>query len=238
VPFTGESHIIEVALRPGVTDPVADQIVRTARVLGIHGIERASSGQRFAVCGERLSAQDLHQLAQRLLANPTIHRYALGEIEPAFPHPAQASSSVEVIPIRELPDEGLLSLSQAHLAALDLHEMRTIQEYFQQQERDLTDVEFETLAQTWSEHCVHKTFRSDVRVTRSGRVVDGAAQPHQKHDLHATRELAKPWCISVFRTTPGSSSSTTSGRSASRSRRTTTRRRWSPTAGRARASAA
>ncbi|MFC1929586.1 hypothetical protein ACFLW6_01790, partial [Chloroflexota bacterium] len=27
------------------------------------------------------------------------------------------------------------------------------------QGRNPTDVELETLAQTWSEHCVHKTFR-------------------------------------------------------------------------------
>jgi phosphoribosylformylglycinamidine synthase subunit PurSL len=167
-------------------------------VLGIHGIERASSGQRFAVCGERLSAQDLHRLAQRLLANPTIQRYALGEIEPAFPHPAQASSSVEVIPIRELSDEGLLSLSQAHLAALDLHEMRTIQEYFQQQERDLTDVEFETLAQTWSEHCVHKTFKA--RITAGDERIDGLLRTFIRA---ATERIAAPWVLSAFQDNAG-----------------------------------
>ena len=31
-------HVIEVALRPGVTDPVAEQIVRVGRVLGIQGV--------------------------------------------------------------------------------------------------------------------------------------------------------------------------------------------------------
>ena len=38
--------VVEVALRPGVTDPVAAQIVRAAGVLGIRGVEQACTGQR------------------------------------------------------------------------------------------------------------------------------------------------------------------------------------------------
>jgi phosphoribosylformylglycinamidine synthase len=37
-------------------------------------------------------------------------------------------------------------------AALDLAEMQAIQEYYRPEGRDPTDVEFETIAQTWSEH--------------------------------------------------------------------------------------
>ncbi|TMC48121.1 MAG: hypothetical protein E6J26_10890 [Chloroflexi bacterium] len=47
------AHIVEVALRPGVTDPVAEQIVRGAHVLGIRGVERAATGQRYHVHGGR-----------------------------------------------------------------------------------------------------------------------------------------------------------------------------------------
>src|SRR5215204_784 len=39
-------YVIEVALRPGVTDPVAEHIVRYAHVLGIPGVSRAATGQR------------------------------------------------------------------------------------------------------------------------------------------------------------------------------------------------
>src|SRR5438270_10519426 len=42
-------HVIEVALRPGVTDPVAQQVVRCAHMLGIRGVERASTGTKFVV---------------------------------------------------------------------------------------------------------------------------------------------------------------------------------------------
>ena len=46
------SSVVEVALRPGVTDPVAEQIVRGARELGISGVERASTGLRFEIVVE------------------------------------------------------------------------------------------------------------------------------------------------------------------------------------------
>ena len=42
--------------------------------------------------------------------------------------------------------------------------MKAIQAYYREQEREPTDVELETIAQTWSEHCVHKTLKSAVDV--------------------------------------------------------------------------
>ena len=163
---------VETALRPGVTDPVAEQIVRCAKVLGIAGVERASTGQRFMVHG-RLTEADLHRLAKRLLANDVIQRYAIGEIEPIFPHPAEASGQVETILIRELDPDELLTVSRARRAALDLNEMQAIQNYYRSEGRDPTDVEFETIAQTWSEHCVHKTFKAKIAVSRQPSAVSG-----------------------------------------------------------------
>ena len=151
--------LIEVALRPGVTDPVAEQIVRAAKELGIPGVQNASTGTRY-LAGGRLSEQDLHTLAHRLLANPTIHRYTLGEIMPVFPHPAEASGQVDMLTVRRLDDTGLLALSQERRAALDLAEMQAVQAYFQRQGRDPTDIEFETIAQTWCRALRPQDFQS------------------------------------------------------------------------------
>lgn len=77
----GAQQAVETALRPGVTDPVAEPIDRCAAILKIHGYRRAATGRRFAVYGsEKLSQQVLHTLATRLLANPVVQRYELGEI--------------------------------------------------------------------------------------------------------------------------------------------------------------
>ncbi len=88
-----EEGVIERVLLPGVTDPVAEQIVHGAHQLGITTVERAATGQRFVVRSTYpLSEVELHRLARGLLVNPVIHHYALGVIRAAFPEPAEASS--------------------------------------------------------------------------------------------------------------------------------------------------
>ncbi|MBI4296048.1 MAG: phosphoribosylformylglycinamidine synthase subunit PurL, partial [Chloroflexi bacterium] len=56
-----------------------------------------------------------------------------------------------------------------------------------------TDVEMETLAQTWSEHCVHKTFKAKIKFGRT--IIDNLLK---STIVKATTELNKPWCLSVF----------------------------------------
>lgn len=198
--------VIETALRPGVTDPVAEQIVRSAKLLGIPGVERASTGQRFVVHGERLSDDDLHTLARRLLANPVTQRYTLGEIDPIFPHPAEASGHTDLVPVRDLDPDGLLALSHHRRAALDLAEMCAVQAYFRAEGRDPTDVEFETLAQTWSEHCVHKTFKARIEIgdwrLEAGHSISNLQSPIngllRTFLRGATEAIAAPWVRSAF----------------------------------------
>ncbi len=161
-------HIIEVAYRPGVTDPVAEQIVRGAHQLGVKAVARAATGLRFDVRSKTGDPSLLHQLARGLLANAVIQHYTLGEIVPHFPAVAQSTDATDTILVRGLDDAALLGLSQDRRAALDLAEMRAIQTYFAAEGRDPTDVEFEMIAQTWSEHCVHKTFKALIQVTDDG----------------------------------------------------------------------
>lgn len=201
-----EEQVIETALRPGVTDPVAAQIVRCAREIGIAGVEHVATGQRFLVRGAaRLSEQELDTLARRLLANPVIQRYALGEIEPVFPHPAEASGAVELLPLATLEAPELLALSSARRAALDLAEMLAIQNYYRAAGREPTDVEFETLAQTWSEHCIHKTFQALIEIrnprSRIKNQVDGLLRTYIRA---ATEKIAAPWVRSAFVDNAGS----------------------------------
>lgn len=190
--------LIEVSLRPGVTDAVAAQIVRAARVIGIKGVRRASTGQRFLVRGQNLTEADLHTLARRLLANPTIQRYTLGEIEPIFPKPARASGTVEILPLRALEAEGLLALSASRRTALDLREMQAIQAYYRAEGRDPTDIELETIAQTWSEHCVHKTFKALIHLkglSEGPTEINGLLKTYLRA---ATEKINASWVRSAF----------------------------------------
>jgi len=148
--------LVEVALRPGVTDPVAHEIVRAAHELGLDEIRRAATGLRFLLFFDKSASirntaiQSAEQLVKRLLANPTVQHWNIGEIEPTFPLEAESSGTVEIFELRTLTDTGLQALSRDRRAALDLEEMKAVQNYCRKEKRDLTDVEFETIAQTWS----------------------------------------------------------------------------------------
>jgi len=125
-----DTVILEVSLRPGVTDPVATEIVRAAHELGIDGVYRAATGQRYC---------QIPLLANQLLANNVIQHWKIGSIEPSFPEEVESSGQIETIAIRNLNDDELLVLSKDRRAALDLAEMQAIRDYCQQENRDLTD---------------------------------------------------------------------------------------------------
>ncbi len=71
--------------------------------------------------------------------------------------------------------------------------MKAIQHHFAGLGRDPTDCELETLAQTWSEHCSHKTLKG--RIAFEGRTIDNLLK---ETIFRATRELACDWLVSVF----------------------------------------
>ena len=190
--------VVEVALLPGVTDPVAEQIVRVSRMLGIKGVEKVATGKRFTIESDTIDEIPLETLAKRLLYNSVIQRYAIGKIEPNFPNPAQSSGKVENINIREMNDEELITFANERLSSLDIHEMRAIQNYFQTIDRDMTDVEFEMIAQTWSEHCVHKTFSAKIELEDENgdmSVIDNILNTYIRS---ATDAINAPWVLSAF----------------------------------------
>jgi phosphoribosylformylglycinamidine synthase subunit PurSL len=196
------AHVIEVALRPGVTDPVAEQIVRAAEVLGLsadgRGVQRASTGLRFVVSGDDLDPDTLALLAGRLLANPTIQVWQLGAIEPAFPQAAVASPDVERIAVRGLSADELMALSTDRRAALDLAEMQAVQAYFTGEDREMTDIEFETIAQTWSEHCGHKTFKAQITLQDNAPEQTKIDNLLKTYLRAATEKINAPWVRSAF----------------------------------------
>ena len=105
---------------------------------------------------------------------------------------------VKKIPILNAGDADLMRISRDGLLSLNLAEMQAIQTYFAKRERDPTDVELETLAQTWSEHCVHKTFRGLIEYSEDGcetTVIDGLLKTTI---MRATETIDKSWCVSTF----------------------------------------
>jgi phosphoribosylformylglycinamidine synthase II len=82
--------------------------------------------------------------------------------------------------------------------ALSLQEMKTIQAYFTKRRRNPTDAELQTIAQTWSEHCYHKTFRGKIRV--GTRIINSLLKTYI---AKATEEMHPRWCYSIFEDNAG-----------------------------------
>jgi phosphoribosylformylglycinamidine synthase len=106
--------------------------------------------------------------------------------------------TVNDIEILGKSEKDLIKISKDYSLALNLEEMKTIQEYFSKKKRNPTDVEIETIAQTWSEHCVHKTFKGIIK-TPSGKI-NGLLKTFI---IKATDKLKMPWCKVVFKDNAG-----------------------------------
>jgi phosphoribosylformylglycinamidine synthase II len=154
----------EVAFRPGVTDNEAESIITGAHHLGITGIDQVRTLRRWqATADVDISGRfnDLIQIHHEYQPQMDAQRQAWYLQLLAAPSPR--SSHIATVPLRDLDDAALQQLSRDGLLALDLDEMRTIQAYFRTLDRDPSDGELETIAQTWSEHCSHKTFKGNVQ---------------------------------------------------------------------------
>ena len=108
------------------------------------------------------------------------------------------SSTVNEIEILNADDAELMRISREGTLSLNLNEMKAIQTHFGALGRNPTDVEIETIAQTWSEHCVHKTFKSIIRYSEDGKAPEQIDGLFPTYIQRATEEIAKPWCVSVF----------------------------------------
>ncbi len=160
-------------------------------------LERAATGQRYVLAGD-INTDDLHKLATGLFSNPVIQRYAIDQpISPPFVTVREDDDTVEIISVRSADNDELLRISAERRLALDLAEMQAIQTYYRGEEREPSDVELEMLAQTWSEHCVHKTFKAIIDYTDSEgqQTIDGLLKTYIRA---ATEKVNKPWVRSAF----------------------------------------
>ncbi len=194
-------HRVEVGLLPGVTDTVAANLLQRAHLLGVDGLVAASTASSYLVYGD-VPESSLHVIAQRLLSNSVIQYYALGALKPHI-GTAQPAAEIRVghIALSGLNDAELLELSRQRLLSLDLAEMHAVQAYFRSEGREPTDVELESIAQTWSEHCVHKTFKGIVEYAET--TPDGTTHITVDSLLKtflqaATLKINAPWVLSAF----------------------------------------
>lgn len=156
--------VIEVHPLPGVMDPTAASISTALEaILGEEQAGRISvrTGVRWELDG--INAAEAEVIATRFLANPVVHAiHDQAYLPGSFPAGHDRPFEVRNIMITELDDDALELLSrEAHLF-LSLEEMQAIQSHYRDLDREPREIELESLAQTWSEHCVHKTLKATI----------------------------------------------------------------------------
>ena len=213
--------LIEVGFKPGVTDNIG----RTSRT-AIRDVLRRElkegegvyTSTQYLIKGSGLTYADVERIGKKLLANEVIESLTIlsrGEVfENGIKIPLPVVRGEQKIRVKEyylrVSDEELTRISRKGVLALTLEEMKSIKDYFNDKEvieqrrrmglrENPTDVELETLAQTWSEHCKHKIFNAIIHYS------DGESEEHidsllKTYIRKCTEELSEdvPWLVSVF----------------------------------------
>ena len=111
---------------------------------------------------------------------------------------SKAGYALYEVALAKASDQQLIGISSELALGLNLQEMKTIQAYFKAEGRNPTDVELQTVSQTWSEHCYHKTFKGKIQI--GTKEIDSL---FKSFIAKATKEINPPWCFSVFEDNAG-----------------------------------
>ncbi|MEI6221530.1 MAG: AIR synthase-related protein [bacterium] len=211
---------IEVGFLPGVTDNIAHTTkegIEDALNTKFNNQEAIYTSQITFIEGT-LTEKEVNKLAQSL-ANPLIQHI---QIKSAKQYSIDNGMGITIpkVHLREKQqvDEVNLNVDETELEtiskegianadgtrrgplALSKEYMIAIKEYFEKAGRNPTDIELETLAQTWSEHCKHTIFASPIDEIKDGIY---------KHYIKAATEKIRKdkgendFCVSVFKDNSG-----------------------------------
>lgn len=206
---------IEIGFLPGVTDNIAHtvkEIIEDLIKKKFYEDEDVYTSQITYIKGE-VNNVEIKQIAADLY-NPLIQRvhiknkkqftedYGMDLVIPKVKLEQKANATYVDLNVsdEELVNIGKFGIKEADGTrrgplALDLLFMHAIQKYFKNLGRNPKDLELESLAQTWSEHCKHTIFANPI-----DEVKDGLFKHYIKR---ATAEIRKKspgrnFCVSVF----------------------------------------
>jgi len=181
----------------GVTDPVAHSVQKALSDCGLPGVPAGTYRGYETDAGTDGAA--LTRAAQRSLSNPAIQQVLLDQAPAALPGTGGTPDlSIQEVPLEDLSPKDLMDISRETCLALNEREMLAIQTHYRDQGRPPRRIELETLAQTWSEHCKHKTLTG--RINFDGATIDSLLKTTI---AHVTNELDRDFCVSVFKDNAG-----------------------------------
>ncbi|MEM8945017.1 MAG: phosphoribosylformylglycinamidine synthase subunit PurL [Planctomycetota bacterium] len=197
--------LVHVLLKPGVMDSVAQSAEAAASDFGLP-IDAIRTLRKYWIAGA--DDEQLATVGAKILANDAIEQVVVGPLPfDRLQLGSEYRFALQTVELESLDDQGLMRLSREGQLYLQLAEMQTIQKHFAGLGREPTDVELETLAQTWSEHCSHKTLAG--RIAYRDENGERQFENMLKETIFAaTQELRArwgddDWCVSVFRDNAG-----------------------------------
>ena len=197
----GEGVAVSVWKKTGVMDPTEASIKRAARALG-DPVERAVTATTYWIESDAEKATILAAVGDSL-ANEVIEEMGLG----AAPAPkalpqARDTHEVAIVSLDGLDDDALVALSKKLMLALDVTEMQAVRDHFAALGRAPRLGELETIAQTWSEHCKHKTLTGPIDYVEDGKA-ERIGNLLKETVFASTVKLDRDWCVSVFKDNAG-----------------------------------
>jgi len=222
--------LAEVGLRPGVTDNAGRTALEIASLcLGRRPSdeEKIYASRQYLFKGS-LSRQEVDRIVSGILANDLIqhatvvHRDDFDHergLEGVVPRVRGADHRAVATVDLQVSDAELLRTSRERLLALSIEELKAIRAHLAgpgvaarraalRLSPDITDVELECLAQTWSEHCKHKIFNAVIHYTDElGRqqTIRSLFDTYIRAATEKVRQQLGPrdWCVSVFKDNAG-----------------------------------
>ncbi|OGI65225.1 phosphoribosylformylglycinamidine synthase [Candidatus Nomurabacteria bacterium RIFCSPLOWO2_01_FULL_39_18] len=205
------TYAIEIGFKPGVTDNVGHTVEEIARDL--LGVKKNPDFHVYTskIVFISLSKKDAEKYALTLY-NPLIEKSLIVPVKnkkislPKKVPKVVLKKRKPVINVSlKVSDEELIKIGKEGIKdgdgtrrgplALDLASMKTIQGYFKKLKRSPTDIELESLAQTWSEHCKHTIFANPI-----DNIKDGLYKTYIKGATNLIRKQKgkNDFCVSVF----------------------------------------
>ncbi|MEK9169551.1 MAG: AIR synthase-related protein, partial [Patescibacteria group bacterium] len=179
---------IETCFLPGVTDNIANtvkEIIKDQLKIKFIGDPGVFSSKLLLIDG-KLDEKQIKQIGFGLI-NPLINRVhfksqkdylkdkGMDKIAPQVN--LSSANQVDIVDLNVTDDE-LTAIGKTGIKnkdgtnrgplALDLSYMKAIKKYFNKLKRNPTDIELESIAQTWSEHCHHTIFADPIDEIKTG----------------------------------------------------------------------
>lgn len=211
---------LEIGVLPGVTDNIAttakesvedlletkfenDESVHSSTLIFLKGKLDKKTVQKIGNSLANSLIQRIHIKSHKKFASERGMDIIVPKVKlEAHPKADEVNLNIPEEKLIKLGEEGIQNKDGTRRGplALEKESLDTIKKYFRKEGRPPRDIELESLAQTWSEHCKHTIFAAKIDDNKEGL--------YKGYIKKATQEIRakkgkKDFCVSVFKDNSG-----------------------------------